>query len=121
MKTNFKGTKGKTYLERHPFRKGEIIVNSQKSEICRINEANFEFQEEAEENGRLIIDAFNVRQQINFDLPELLKQRNEMLEFLSSLHTKISNGNVSVYNNEGGNITDNIGFKIEQLIKEVKP
>lgn len=40
------------------------------------------------ENGKLIIDAANVRQQINFDLPELLKQRNEMLRFLQILDRK---------------------------------
>ena len=33
---------------------------------------------ETKANAELIVDAFNVRQQISCDLPELLRQRNEM-------------------------------------------
>lgn len=36
-------------------------------------------------DAQLIADAGNVRQQINFDLPELLEQRNKMLEMLNIL------------------------------------
>lgn len=47
-------------------------------------------EDTAEHNAQLIVDAGNVRQQINFDLPELLRQRNEMLEMLKSI-VKLSN------------------------------
>ena len=39
---------------------------------------------EMEANVQLIADAFTVRQKIDWDLPELLEQRNEMWSFINS-------------------------------------
>lgn len=40
-------------------------------------------------NANLIVDAFNVRQQIDCDLPELKRQRDEMLEMLERVTNTI--------------------------------
>lgn len=40
---------------------------------------------ESQANAQLIADAGNVRQQISFDLPELLRQRDELLDVLESI------------------------------------
>lgn len=79
--TNFKGTIGTVRFV------SDFNITNGTEKICELSEyTNQDFsKEKRNENGKLIIDAFNVRQQINFDLLELLKQRNEMLEILEKI------------------------------------
>jgi len=62
------------------------------------------------EDANLIVDAFKVRQQINCELSELKKQRDEMLAMLDKL-SKSGLFNVHFPNNTN---------EIKQLIKKVK-
>lgn len=67
-------------------------------------------KEEEEENAKLICDAGNVRQQIDCDLPELLKQRDELLKALENVKDQLRSG---ILNRK--DILD-----IEQLINSIK-
>lgn len=85
--TNFKGTTGKAIIATGTTQgtnqcmpNNSVFINS-----MRVCQSFGETKEQATENNLLVKDAFNVRQQINFDLPELLKQRNEMLESIKEL------------------------------------
>jgi len=80
------------------------------SHIAKMSDAYND--EITEANANLIVDAFKVRQQINCELSELLEQRNEMLEVLEDLISKMP-------------LTDNFAYAternhIKQLIKKVK-
>lgn len=60
----------------------EIIAMPSQVKIAKVSGASYE---EAIANAEFISTAFNVRQQIDFDLKELLNQRNEMLEMLKDI------------------------------------
>ena len=88
METNFKGTKGKCII------RGNYITSIENGTIVEhpsvnLTEDTKHLQEEFDANGELIVDAFNVRQQINCSLTELLGQRNELLEALQSLYQRM--------------------------------
>lgn len=100
MENEFKGTKGKWVIKQdHP--DGQIIGISAQNENDSLDWMsltlfNAKSIEKQQANAQLIADAGNVRQQINFDLPELLKQRNEMLEMLGEIiHIFEDNNNSS--------------------------
>jgi len=93
--SEFKGTRGKVYLSENK----SAILTENNSLIVRVFdgkgnallEHKKQSQKIVETNANLIIDAFNVRQQINCELPELLEQKNEMLGMLELLITKKRN------------------------------
>lgn len=60
----------------------EVIAMPSQIKIAKVSGATYE---EAQANAQLTADAFNVRQQINVDLPEILKQRNEMVQVLKEI------------------------------------
>jgi hypothetical protein len=78
---NWKGTRGKwTSLTGQVMVKGEYHDEN----ICRINKST-----EAEINEALIIEAGNVRQQIDCSLHKLLEQRNELLKVLENIENLV--------------------------------
>lgn len=88
METNFKGTTGEYYSyfngQYHEVKRKEDHQDNRIQSISLML-YNDDIQslvdsEECKANRDLIRDAFNVRQQINVDLPGLLKQRDELLE-----------------------------------------
>lgn len=83
METNFKGTRGEAdFMSADRFGVPYIIhVDNETVFQCY----NTKKGNDAKENVELVIDAFNIRQQINFDLPELLEQRNKAVELLEKL------------------------------------
>lgn len=87
--SEFKGTKGLVNSYSSDNNSMDIVLpNDTTISIDRQSRYTNEYtatREEMEANGKLIIDAFNVRNQIEFDLPELLKQRNEMFELLNEI------------------------------------
>ena len=102
METNFKGTKGE--LEILEYVNDLEIGTLQSTLICTLPSKTDEYLA----NAQLLVDAFDIRQQINFDLPELLKQRNEMFKMLRVL---------SIYS-ENEFIPQHRFEEIKQLIKE---
>lgn len=82
----FKGTKGvfnsNQFLENFNHLIFTVEKGEMKDEICKVYGTGENTPEEIKANVNLIIDAFNVRQKINFDLPELLYQRDHFLEML---------------------------------------
>lgn len=85
MENNFKGTKWKVYASEIRVEKCYIGIISEKGLIIRCfydNNGDIISEQEAEANAQLITDAFEVRQQINFDLPELLNRYNKAVELL---------------------------------------
>lgn len=111
--SEFKGTKGIVDSYSSDNNSMDIVLpNDTTITIDRQSRYTNEYpasREEMEANGKLIIDAFNVRNQIDYDLPELLKQRNEMLEMLNTLLEIYKTNDV---------ITSYDFEKIEKLIKE---
>lgn len=75
--SNFKGSTGTWWVS-----KGELMhgIHGKVGKMFRQKESPDDIYEE---NIKLVTDAGNVRQKIDFDLPELLEQRNELLEVLS--------------------------------------
>lgn len=101
--SEFKGTKGKWTTYGDGMFNLSIERRLQDTGISTIAVVNtVEDVEECKANAKLIADAGNVRQMINCDLPELLKQRNEMLDMLKNIAS-------------GQYIDD---FDIKELIKE---
>jgi len=100
-KTNFKGTKGKwAYCpsEVDKSRNFAVLIEGSGSMIADIylktkwddDSGLSKHPEISEFNAKLIVEAGNVRQQINCSLTELLEQRNELLEALENiLHNDI--------------------------------
>lgn len=93
METNFKGTHGKYYSyfngQYHEVKREEDHKDNRIQSI-NLMLYNDDIQSlidsgECKANRDLIRDAFNVRQQINVDLPELLKQRDELLNMVKEL------------------------------------
>lgn len=90
METNFKGTTGEYYSyfngQYHEVKREEDHKDNriQNIHLMLYNDdvQSLVDSKECEANRDLIRDAFNVRQQINVDLPELLKQRDELLELV---------------------------------------
>jgi hypothetical protein len=75
--------------------------------------------QETEKNANLIIDAFNVRQQINCELSELLEQRNEMLAMLEEAKSELCFC-IAKLNQLNEEVDFQTPFEIDQLIKKVK-
>lgn len=77
MKINFKGTIGEVKI----IDNRTALMSEDGIEIiaCWIINNNSQI---ARANAQLITDAFNIRQQINFDLPELLERYNKAVELL---------------------------------------
>src|SRR5690606_30323981 len=90
METNFKGTTGEYYSyfngQYHEVKREEDHKDNriQNIHLMLYNDdvQSLVDSKECEANRDLIRDVFNVRQQINVDLPELLKQRDELLELV---------------------------------------
>lgn len=88
--SEFKGTKKvildctKQSIEQFP---GHLPFRNNEGEIVLLlNHTSGEINvHEYNANAKLIEDAFIVRNQIEVDLPELLIQRNEMLEMLNNI------------------------------------
>jgi len=100
METNFKGSSGnfrKIFAEnncRSIRNEGGILVRFWKPHTFQGQEERHDAElAETQANQQLCLDAFNVRQQINVDLPELLKQRNELLEVMKGVLSDIHSGN----------------------------
>jgi len=97
MKTNFKGTIGEVKAKML-FCENDItklVIENKEKEIILVTDiaVNGKHSVEAVFNNALIADAFNIRQQINCDLPELLERYNEMLEVLQNVlnNSKVPN------------------------------
>lgn len=89
MQNNFKGSKGEVKAiftsdnARAVRNSGGLICKLLKPSKYQDQYERYEKElEENKEDQKLITDAFNIRQQINFDLPELLEQRNKAVELL---------------------------------------
>lgn len=101
METNFKGTKGDYYSayngQYHEVKRKEDHQDNRiqyiSTELYNEDGQSLADSKECEANRDLIRDAFNVRQQINVDLPELLEQRNELLEMVKGVLSDIHSGN----------------------------
>lgn len=85
METNFKGTRGKVkkHIEYDKKYKQPVISIDVGNYDCVATiwtglDKGQEIRKEDLANSQLIVDAFNIRQQINFDLPELLERYNEL-------------------------------------------
>ena len=76
MENNFKGTQKKVYALQ--FGSVMFIQDEDYYEANNVLDIEDVGEEIVKENTRLITDAFNIRQQINFDLPELLERYNEL-------------------------------------------
>jgi len=100
MQNNWKGTTVDVY---HDSKKG-VVKKENGDWLCQLYYTNIINKEEIPYNAQLIADAFNVRKQIDCDLPELLEQRNEMLEMLKRVVSNKANINL---------------FEIERLIKKL--
>lgn len=88
MENNFKGSKGEWKFKEIVNKKlrYRFFMSSDNGSVCKIPIGNDLLVEKDRANAQLIADAGNVRQQIPFDLPELLKQRNELLEMVKMLN-----------------------------------
>ena len=95
MKNNFKGTRGEVINSGGDNNSIDIVMPDDTTiSIDRQSRYTGEYvlsREGMESNAQLIVDAFNIRQQINFDLPELLEQRNKVVELLGLLITEKRN------------------------------
>ena len=97
----FKGTRGNINMMVGGFtKKGDIpnmiqiyATNENLEMICKVYKDAIlhNYIQDYEANANLIVDAFKVRQQINCELPDLLEQRNEMLDLLSNINACIGN------------------------------
>ncbi len=111
----FKGSKG--VFESNEFFESfnHIIFTTEKGEmkdeVCKVYGKGENTPEEVEANVNLIIDAFNVRQKINFDLPELLDQRNQFLEMLIKANESLLNDSSTIEQIE-------LRKEVEELIKK---
>lgn len=88
MKTNFKGSTGNIFVSVD--NEIGLLISSQKpycdiATVHRYGHKNLE-----DTNAKLIIDAFNIRQQINCDLPELLERYNKAVELLEKSKTQLN-------------------------------
>jgi len=104
MENNWKGTRGKwTFFEKQIMVRGdyhdEIICRTKKSDESIHNEA-------------LIVDAGNVRQQIDCSLSELLEQRNELLKVFEDIENLVLNPETSQH------VKDIIEEVIENKLKK---
>lgn len=89
METNFKGTTGEM------IQSGKNAVHKENVGCVALTFQTYNEEDRRKYDAQLITDAFNVRQQINVDLPELLEQRNEMVEVLKSI-VKFSNDTIII-------------------------
>jgi len=78
--SEFKGSK-----ERLIIQNDFIAVESLDYGIAKVYNNQFISEEMKQSNAELIIEAFEIRQQIPFSLTELKRQRDEMLEVLGRL------------------------------------
>jgi len=89
--SEFKGTKGKVEITKDLLSEFFVIETNDGIDnwhICNTL-TNFDIDKA---NANLIVDAFKVRQQINFELSELLEQRNKMLEMLERMMKNYDKG-----------------------------
>lgn len=87
MENNFKGTKEKVYALQ--FGSVIFIQDGDFYEANNILDIEDVGLEKVLYNAQLIVDAFEIRQQINFDLPELLERYNKAVELLGNANQKI--------------------------------
>lgn len=89
----FKGTRGNVNMM-----SGSIpnmiqiyATNENLEMICKVYKDGIlhNYDQDYEANANLIVDAFKVRQQINYELSELLEQRNEMLDALKVCYSSL--------------------------------
>lgn len=107
MKTNFKGTKSSVKVIDCS---DEFIIVQESDNIgeCDIYTATFDgyYEHENKSNANLFRDALEIRQQIDFDLPELL-ERYKKLMYLSK--------DVVLYQNDKRYSLASLNAKINEL------
>lgn len=89
MKNNFKGSKGEVELV---FKDRFSYIISNENKTISINIKATENVEQDLANAELTTDAFNIRQQINCDLPELLDRYNKAVELLERIMKNYDKG-----------------------------
>ena len=91
MENNFKGTSGEVKKSKVMNFSDTLVVyiESEVKEIAQLRGCTTGEEIEAEANAQLITDAFNIRQQINCDLPEFFERYNKAVELLGSLEPNL--------------------------------
>lgn len=88
--SNFKGTKAECIIDEQDdlF----IVAKIEKKNICvMLDNGQYLPWSETQENAKLIVDAFNTMQECDLLPSELLKQRNELLEFTKEISKRYPN------------------------------
>ena len=79
--SEFKGTREEVFIKIN--NEVGLLIGSEHCAVCTL--WNHETEEIKLANANLIVDAFKVRQQINFELSDLLEHNKEMLWILKGL------------------------------------
>jgi hypothetical protein len=99
--SEFKGSKGKIEIK---WKNSDLVEIRSASEvnkpICELDSYYYSKRvmhfEELKANVELIVEAFEIRQQIPFSLTELKRQRDEMLKMLKEITNQIEDGRTYV-------------------------
>jgi len=112
--SEFKGTRGEYFEDNYVSYSGAKTIKVKYSDAQNIDEVLTingyqRTKKDIDETTKLVLDAFKVRQQINFELSELLEQRNEMLAMLERVFKDMHNESQFIHK-----------WDIDKLIKKVK-
>ena len=88
MESKFKGTKGKASSKGYD--PTTITVNDNSIAMVYVQDVNNKDVEQIE-NTKLIVDAFNTVNECDLLPSKLLKQRNELLEFVKEMASRYPN------------------------------
>lgn len=105
----FKGTKGKASISFDGYWSIHVRCGDE-SDVMTVR--NFE-DGKGKENAKLVVDALNVRQSIDCELPELLDRHNSMLDMLKRVNESLLNDSSTIEQIE-------LREGIELLIKKVE-
>jgi len=89
--SEFKGSKGNIKKDENLI----FVDNYFQTHICKL--VNVYNDEVTQANAELIVEAFDIRQQIPFSLTELKRQRDEMVEMVKKMVKVSDDGYIETY------------------------